>query len=355
MQPFCTRILPVLGLLAGAPVCAEYLQAYLTSTGEVGTQLAGLLVLGPLYGGAALLIREVAVRTGRGWRGILLLAAAFGTLMPGLIDLSLWTERSADVPYWADMRQATLVEPLGLAVYPLVTWVLGHVLFSIGAPLAMLDALAPRHRGRPLLGRPGVAVVAALFVVAAALIHHDLRSPETLPTAAQAAGVVVAVTVLIVLALSAWGRPSVRQERWAWWTPGRALVGALAAAATFDLLPWSWWGSGALVAVLAVAATTVVRASSGRSWDLRHVTALAVGALVARCLIGFLTPTPPEVDLAAKLTQNAVLLSLTVAVGRLAWRRSRPAVPGPASFMIVDTSSAMAATEVHDHEARPRR
>ncbi len=48
----------VLGLLFGAPVSAEYVQAYLTATGDALELLAGLLILAPLYGGAASLIRR---------------------------------------------------------------------------------------------------------------------------------------------------------------------------------------------------------------------------------------------------------------------------------------------------------
>ena len=50
-----------------------------------------VLFLGPMYGGAALLIREVTRRTGRGWPTILLLAAAFGVLQAALVDQSLFS------------------------------------------------------------------------------------------------------------------------------------------------------------------------------------------------------------------------------------------------------------------------
>ena len=72
----------MVALLLGAPVCAELLQAYLDITGDPCSRWCSLVFFfAPLYGGAAVLIREVAVRTGRGWPGRLLLAAAFGLLM----------------------------------------------------------------------------------------------------------------------------------------------------------------------------------------------------------------------------------------------------------------------------------
>src|ERR1051326_3441571 len=45
------------------------------------TSLPSVLLLAPMYGGGALLIREIARRTGRGWPTMVLLAAAYG--LPG--------------------------------------------------------------------------------------------------------------------------------------------------------------------------------------------------------------------------------------------------------------------------------
>jgi hypothetical protein len=69
------RIAPAVGLFFLAPLVAEYL------LGNVSIkEITGLLFLAPMYGGGALLIREVARRTGRGWPTIILLAAAIRTV-----------------------------------------------------------------------------------------------------------------------------------------------------------------------------------------------------------------------------------------------------------------------------------
>ena len=145
----------MLGLLFGAPVSAEYLQAYLTATGDAVELVAGLLFFAPLYGGAALVIREVAVRSGRGWPGILLLGGAFGVIMQGLVDLSLFTKHEPDITGWDDIWSPTAVPVLGISVYALIAFTLGHVLMSIGVPIALVDALAPKVRGRSLVGWKG--------------------------------------------------------------------------------------------------------------------------------------------------------------------------------------------------------
>src|SRR5699024_2238394 len=82
----------LLCVFLGAPLAAEYLQAYLPFTGDPWASLIGVAFFAPLYGGAALLIRELAVRCGLGWTGTLLLAAAFGLAMPGLVDLAMFGE-----------------------------------------------------------------------------------------------------------------------------------------------------------------------------------------------------------------------------------------------------------------------
>lgn len=153
MVPLRRRILPLLGVFLGAPVAAEYLQAYLPFTGELWASLFGIVFFAPLYGGAALLIREVAVRTDMGWPGTLLLAAAFGVAMTGIIDLSKFGEERPDVPYWAELREPTLIEPLGVSVAATLSWTAGHVMMSVGAPLALLYALAPRTAGGRCSGR----------------------------------------------------------------------------------------------------------------------------------------------------------------------------------------------------------
>ena len=95
----------VTGLLLLAPICAEYLAAYDDSTGDPQQLIAGLFVFVPLYGCAALLIREVARRARLGWPGIVLLAAAVGLLQAGVIDQSLFSVDYRQIEGW-DERSA---------------------------------------------------------------------------------------------------------------------------------------------------------------------------------------------------------------------------------------------------------
>lgn len=318
------RVWPILGVLFGAPVCAEYLQAYLPATGDVLELVIGLIFLAPLYGGAALLIREVAVRTGRGWPGVLLLAGAFAVAMPGLIDLSAFTEH-AEYTGWDELWAPT--EAFGLSWHGTVTWSLAHVVMSIGVPLALLDALAPVTRGRPLLSRPGLVVTALAFVAVAALIRSD-APPDAIPTVVQTLCVLAVCGLLVLAALCPWGRPIARTRDGRAWGRATAFGFGVAVAAIVDLTAPTWTGLVLAVALASLAAAVLTWAARSTSWGLPQATAVACGALVGRTLVGFLAPLPPGVDLAAKLGQNVVLLVAAVLVVRLALARSSATARG---------------------------
>ncbi|MEU4235889.1 hypothetical protein [Actinoplanes sp. NPDC026619] len=316
MLPLRKRIWPVLGLAFGAPICAEFLQAYLPSTGDAPMLLLSLFILAPLYGGAALLIREVSVRRGLGWTGTLLLGAAFGLAMPGLVDLSLFTEDRADIAYWAEQRRATLVPGLGVAAFPAISWVAGHILMSVGAPLAVLDCLAPAHRDRRLLGRVGIVVTAVPAIGVALLIRSDAVHLTGEPGAARTSIVAVAVLALVALALTPVGRRVV---------PGRArpapawtiALAGLVIMMSIDLLPATWIGVVMLSGLLIAAAAGLRWYSAATAWSPRQVAALAAGALTGRTLIGLLAPVPDGVSAGAKLGQNLVLLAAVLGVAWL--------------------------------------
>jgi hypothetical protein len=72
------RVGPVVGLFLLAPLVGEYL------LGNVSiVEIWALPVLALLYGSGAILIREVARRTGRGWPTMLVLGLAYGLIEAG--------------------------------------------------------------------------------------------------------------------------------------------------------------------------------------------------------------------------------------------------------------------------------
>jgi hypothetical protein len=274
-----TAWLPAVGLFVLAPVCAEYLWGYDDSTGHPATLIGNLVVFSPLYGAPALLIREAARRHGLGWPGILLLAAAFGVVQAGIVDQSLWSTDYRDIPYWADMSGPTYVAPIGLSVYLLLLFVGGHVVLSIGSPVALVETLAPRRRREPWLGPVAIVVVALLYLAASALVLQDSHATGNADaTWGQLAASALAAGGLLVAAFRVGRRPALihpgpcrgpsSSGPWpssAWWRP-RGCHRAGSASLSSPLCPWPrpcWSGAGRTAAT--GASSTCWRWRAGRS------------------------------------------------------------------------------------------
>ncbi|NUU16714.1 hypothetical protein HP550_05560 [Cellulomonas humilata] len=323
------RLLALL-LLVVSPVCAEYLQAYdPASTGDAAALLGGLLVLAPLYGAPALLIRETAVRARLHWTGILALAGAFGVLQAGVIDQSLFATSYLGYDDWDEQLRPTLVAPLGFGAASALNFLVGHVVWSFAAPIALvegLDVLGPR---RPWLRAPGLVAAAVLYAAAALLIWSDVRgSGSDQASVPQLVGALAVAAALVVVAVT-FGRRTLPAPTGSRVPRPAAVLGmAFVAAAGYSLVPPTWLGVAVGVAILTLTAVVVTRWSRSQDWDRRRVAAVAGGAVVVRALVGFasvseMTPRPP-----GGFAQNAVLLALAVALVLAALRGGR--VSGPA-------------------------
>lgn len=324
MLRFRRRILPVLAVVLAAPITAEFLQAYQILTGDFAAVGAAIVFLAPLYGGAALLIREIVVRTGRGWTATLLLAAAFGLAMPGLIDLAMFGQEASGVPYWAELREATLIPGMQVSAFATLSWVIGHMMMSVGAPLAVLYALAPAHRGRPLLGRVGIPVTLVALSVIAVQLHIDGREIfDFTPTAAQLVPATLLVVTIAVLAVSPLGAPVSGSGTHRRVPVLLVLISAIALKMAVDLIPATWVGLAGLLALLLAACALLRFALHHRQWGPREIGILGVGVIIGGILIGFLAPLPPGVTAAAKVAQNALLLALASLLLIVTLRRTR--------------------------------
>ncbi|MET0448691.1 MAG: hypothetical protein ABW004_09800, partial [Aeromicrobium sp.] len=198
MAPTRTRWLPLLGVLLLAPWFAE-----MSWGGYPLTDIPVIvLFLGPMYGGAALLIRETARRAGRGWPTIVLLAAAFGVLQAGLVDQSLFNP--AYDRY--DFQHPVHVDGIDVSLYYLLAFVAGHVVASIVAPIAVAECWTRRPHARWLTRRT-TWLVAALYVLATAVNHLGVKDEVGHGFQASPVQMTAAVGVVAVLLAAAvtWG------------------------------------------------------------------------------------------------------------------------------------------------------
>jgi hypothetical protein len=268
-----------------APLVAEFLLGNLSITA-----LPALVVLAPLYGGGALLVRESARRAGRGWPTLLLLGLAYGVVEEGLATQSLFN------PDYLRLQMHLLdpahVAALGMGAWWTVFVLTLHVVWSVGVSIALVEALARDQPRAPWLGRPGLVVAGALFVLGAvATARFTLKGDPFVGSVSQLAGTVV-VAALLVAAAFAW--PRWREGRDARSVPSPWLVGAtgLAAGSVFLVIPpgWGWWAVAAYVVLEAAVVAAAVAWSRRVAWGRLHELALAGGAALAYAWHAFLQP-----------------------------------------------------------------
>ncbi|GAA2822210.1 hypothetical protein HD593_005079 [Nonomuraea rubra] len=321
------RIAPAFGLFLLSPLIGEFLLGNLPVT-----MLFALITLAPLYGGGALLIRELARRRGAGWPGIVLLAVAYGLLEEGLVTRSLFN------PGYAGMDLTAYAWIPGVEVSAWwVSFVLGgvHAAGSICVPIAVVEALVPSRAAQPWLRLPGLVITGVLFVLgAAATALFDPAAHQL--SVAQLAGVVVPAGLLIAFAL--------RRRRPADELPDRAPAAELPGLAPgpwpvlgFSLVAGAvfWLAAMALdtlggwpvvavnLTVYAVVCGLVTRWSRRAGWGRAQVFALAAGGVLTYAWHGFAQPPAVPVEQAIDLAGNAGFALAAVALLAVAAARLR--------------------------------
>lgn len=273
-----TRWATVLAMMVVAPWFAEF------SWGGYPVQYLPVAVLfvGPMYGGAALLIREIAVRSGRGWPTILLLAAAFGLLQCAIVDQSLFNPSYGRFNF----QDPAHIDGIDISGYWLVAFVSGHVVASIAAPLVIVQTWSGRP-SEPWLGRRGLGVVATLYVLATVVNHVGVKDEEGDGFQAQPLQVAVAAAVVLLLLAAAllWRRRASRDR----WVPAPWMLAVLGFLAYLLYLP----GESTAALVVGLVVITAVIATIGtwsRSvhWTSTHTFALAMGTVLVGVVMPFL-------------------------------------------------------------------
>jgi hypothetical protein len=312
---------PVVALLVLAPWAAE------CSWGgfAVGDYPLVILFLGPLYGGAAVLVREVARRTGRGWPTMVLLAAAFGVVQAALVDQSLFNQGFLDDTELAELARTTTVVPVfGFSAEHAVTFVGNHVLLSICAPIMLVESmLRPPDRHGPWLRRRGLFGIGVLYVLGSLLIFADDEDGRKgfLLAPVQAALAIAVIAGLIGAALLPRHAPRTGAGR----VPHPLLFGLLVLAAQVGLWFVTGWAAVVAWVLVTAAAVALVRQWSRRpGWTQRHVVAGWSASLLTAAAGAGLSPAYKPASTTEALVSDVTVIALALVLTATAYRRARP-------------------------------
>lgn len=270
------RVAPAIGLFFVAPLVAEYL------LGDIPIKMLGaLVILAPMYGGGALLIREVARRTGRGWPTIFVLAFAYAVFEEAFTTQTLFNPNYLHLNL--HLLQPAYIPALGIGGWWTVFVLTLHTVWSISVSIGLVEALVPYRATTPWLGAAGITVVGILFVLAAiASTRFEIKHDHFVASTRQFTWSAIVCAVAIV---AAFRLPTRSSSRTVGWMPNPWLVGAIALAAgsIFMIVPNIWgWRAVAIYAVMDVALIAMFSVLSHREgWGTQHRLALAGGAALA--------------------------------------------------------------------------
>lgn len=326
------RLAPVIGLFLLAPFVGEFLLGNIT----IGGLLIGIF-LAPMYGGGAILVRELGRRYGNGWPTMALLAVAYALIEEGPLDQLLWNDAYVGVD---NFRSATYVPALGTSIELILTVIALHAVWSICVPIALIEAFAGDRRNEPWLGRTGLIVVATIFVLGAVFVFWgNYTEYRFIAPWQHQIWIGIAIVGLVIAAFAIRSRRLPRVDGRA---PSPWLVGIAALVATsgywtasgFNEDPWREW-AGVLVwcLVVIVGVLMISRWSRQDGWNERHHFALAAGATLTYVWLAF--PMPPsdggslELDLVSNVVFGSVAVILLLLAGRAVVRST---VTPPVAF-----------------------
>lgn len=260
-----------------------------------------------------------------------------------MIDQALFSSDYRGIDTWAESLRGTYIEPLGFSAVNAVNFVVGHVIYSFCAPIAVAEAWRPATARTPWLGRGGIVVAAVLYLLAASQVLQDPESHSA--SAMQLAGSLAAaglcVGAAVWLGRRARGQRHTHRAPRLWMT----LAGSFVLLTAATMVPDTWTGVAITTTVLAAGAALLVHASRGVGWSVRHAAAVATGALLSRGVLAFFYyPVVGETTGVRKYAHNVTMLAIVVVLGWLALRSRGRAADTP------DGDPAERAPAHHGHE-----
>jgi hypothetical protein len=294
-----------------------------------------------MYGGGAILIRESAIRWGKGWPTIFTLGLAYAISEEGVAVRTFFDRTSPALKPLGDYGWA------GGANWVWITHLsLYHAVISIALPIFLVTLAYPARRKEPWVSDSWLkkAAVGYVAVITFWLVAYKLPVQGGLVIGAFAA---MALLVWLARRLP----ETIDLGRWsagAGSAPSPRRVAIVAFAATCGVFALDW-GRGfglpaaaavlAMVAIASLAGWWFVRGSSGPGWTDRQRYAIAAGVLA------FLPLFSPIVELLGGRGQIVVGI-VTAYLLRRTWRRLREREAGAPESTATTFGEPVGAAEV---------
>lgn len=185
------KLPPAVVLFFLAPIVAELLSG--SSPPAEFFKPFSLILLSVLYGGGAILCRELVRRWGKGWMSLLTLGSAYGILEEGLMVKSFFD------PNWVDLGSlGAYGRALGVNWVWALELTIYHAVFSITIPVLLVELIYPERRAQAWI-RPRAARWLAALVGLDVLVGFLFLTPYRPPLIPYA----LSIAVLIGLAVLA--------------------------------------------------------------------------------------------------------------------------------------------------------
>ncbi len=324
------RVAPAIGLFFVAPLVAEYL------LGDLPIKMLGaLVILAPMYGGGAVLIREVVRRTDRGWPSIFVLAFAYAVFEEAFTTQTLFNPNYLHLNL--HLLAPAYIPALGIGGWWTVFVLTLHTVWSISVSIALVESLVPDRATTPWLRRTGFAVTSILFVLASiASTRFEIKQDHFVASKGQFVVSAIVCVVVIIAAFQVRPRPAARISGW---VPSPWLAGAVAliAGSVFLIVPgvWAWRAVGIYLLMDLALVVAISTLSRRQGWNAQHRLALAGGAALAYAWHAFMAHPAVGFGGVGFRIGNAIFAAALIVLLVVAARRTA-SHPNPADMTVAN-------------------